>query len=317
MQPWPRERTIGTFLVAVLALVAWWLGQWPPGAVAFGLGLGLLIGNIRPLSPRLKPGIQWTAKRMLWWAIVLLAAQIPVRTLRDAGAPVLGLAATSILVAIMSALLLGRLLGARSGTALLLGIGTGICGASAIAASRGLAEADDDQVAYAVGAVTVLGTVGLLALPAMQLLAAPFSDAAFGAWAGASLHAVPQAVGAGFAGGGDEGGAMASLVKLTRVALLPVVVLVGSLLWRRNERARVPTEVLGFLAVLLLAQAPWPESVLEATVAVDNVLFLLAFVAIGLQTRLSSLRDGRGLGVAIGTWAAVLTVSFLLVRLWL
>lgn len=308
------QRLPGFAFVAGIAAVAWWLGQWPPGAIAFGLGLGLVIANLRPLPGGLQSGIQATAKRSLWWAIVLLAAQIPIRTLQESGSQVLTLAATSILIAIATAILLGRALGVSRAKALLLGIGTGICGASAIAACRSIADADDDETSFSVAAVTILGTLGLVLLPLIQLTLEPLSNVGFGAWAGASLHAVPQAVAAGFAGGGADGGAMSGLVKLTRVALLPVVVLLASLLIKQEGRSKVPTEVIGFLVVLLFAQGPIPESILTRVAQLDAALFLLAFVGLGLQTRVSRLADYRGVLLASGTWLAVLVASFWIAR---
>ena len=97
-------------------------------------------------------------------------------------------------------MLMGRLLGVRSGLALLIGVGTSICGASAIVAAKTAVAGEDDDAAYAVAGVTLFGTIAMFLYPSLQGVL-NLSNSAYGLWVGSSVHEVAQAVFASAQGG--------------------------------------------------------------------------------------------------------------------
>ncbi len=107
-----------------------------------------------------------------------------------------------------------------------LGIGTAICGGTAIVAAAPVIEAEEAEVVFGVATVTLLGLIGMFLLPVLGHWLA-LSDKAFGIWAGLAIHQLPQVVAAGFAyspGAGEQ----ATVVKLARICLLaPIVFIVG------------------------------------------------------------------------------------------
>ena len=164
-----------------------------------------------------------------------------------------------------------------------------------MAAARPVVGGDDEEFAGVVAAVTLLGSIGLLLYPILANVIPPSS---YGLLSGLTLHAVPQAVGAGFAGGAAAG-AIATLAKLSRVATLPFLLVVAG----ANRRSiRFPPEVLGFFVAILLA-----NTVMEGQAArlgdAAGACLLLSFAALGLQTKLR-LRAGNALLWAFLAWTA-------------
>lgn len=284
---------LGLAFATLLGLAAMLAEDFVPlAAVGLALVAALAIANGPGLPAPLRPGVAVAAKHGLFVAIVLLGFRLQWRDVRAVGEHWM-----LLLPAILVPLVIAFALKKRDGnTAILLGIGTAICGASAIAAARPGLRADDDEVAAAVGVVTILGTIGLLAYPLLALLL-PIPGTGYGMWAGLTLHAVPQAVGAGFAVSAAAGGA-ATTFKLARVACLPVVLLATN-----PGKTKVPKEVVGFLAAVLLANSGWLDPGFQLFLAaLAKVPLVVAIGAIGLQTTLRDLRMGRALGIGLAIW---------------
>src|SRR5258707_1013293 len=164
-------------------------------------------------------------------------------------------------LATASAYYCGRLFGLWPKTALLIGAGTAICGNSAIVAVAPLIDASDEDVTLSVGTVNVMGLLLMFILP-LAGGALKMPDDAFGVWAGATIHAVPQVVAAAFAYS-QKAGTLATLVKLVRVTMLAPFMIALILIYARQRRNSgekqaavtvhysrlVPPFVWGFLAV--------------------------------------------------------------------
>jgi uncharacterized membrane protein YadS len=195
---------------------------------------------------------------------------------------------------------LGGRLGVRRSLALLLGTGTSVCGASAIAAAGPLVHADEDDVAVSIGLVSILGTIGVVTYPALARLAG-LGDTAYGLLCGASLHEVPQVLAAAFARG-QAAGDLGTLVKLTRVALLAPLALGLAAIEARHrgekislEHLPIPWFVVGFVAVgalrslgvLPASWVPWLEQA-------SRLLLVAAMAAVGLGVHIDAVRRPAG-----------------------
>lgn len=302
------SRLPGVASAAVIAAASvLWAPDWI-GAPGLAIIAGMLLAPIAPSN--WGPGARWLGKHGLWVAVALLGASITLGQLREAGPQVFGVAGTAVAAALL-VVPIGILLGVRRPVAWLLGIGTAICGASAIAAARASVGADEEDAAYGVAAVTLLGTVGLVALPIIAGAAA-MPSAIASAWAGASLHAVPHAVAAGSIMAGQDGAATAGLYKMSRVALLPVLILILT----AARRTRIPSEVVAFIAVVGIASILSGEAI-SLLQDLDQLAFALAFAGLGLATPWSSFgRVGpRGASFAVLAWVAVLVATLLALRM--
>ena len=147
----------------------------------------------------------------------------------------------ALVIALLLLLLLTRALKLPAKLGVLLGVGTAICGGTAIVATAPVIEAEEKDVVFSVATVTLLGLIAMFTLPIIgQFL--HLTSKAFGIWAGLAIHQTPQVIAAGFSYSPEAGGT-ATIVKLARVCLLAPVVFIA-----KSEVARWP--VFGWLAKL-------------------------------------------------------------------
>ena len=292
------------------------------------LVLAILIGTaVRTAwtpDARWKPGIDFSAKQVLEVAIVLLGLTLNVPLLLRAG-PLL---AAGIVVAVLSALavgfLLGRMLGLRTRLALLVAVGNAICGNSAIAAVAPVIGAEPDDVASSIAFTAVLGVAVVLTLP---YLMGPLglSEYQYGVVAGLTVYAVPQVLAATLPVS-VLSGQVGTLVKLTRVLMLGPIVLGLSVAMRRRGVARrggvafgrfVPWFIVGFLLLAALrATGVVPDAVVEAARWVSGSLTIVAMAALGLgvDVRVLGRVGGSVTATALGSLLLLLGISLLLLR---
>lgn len=310
-------------LTAAAFLAAPWTRPLGLGPTALGVGLGVLAGNLARPGPRWSPGIRFAGSRVLALAVVLLGLEVTVTDLLGLGATTAGIVLLVVIGGILLAVGVGRAMGISPGLAGLIGAGTGICGVSAIAAVRSGVDARETEVAYAVASITLLGSIGLVVYPLVQLATGWLPATDFGVLAGATLHSTPQALGAAFAGGGDAAGAPATVVKLARVVLLGPVALALAVAYRHADRVdasvlAVPGEVLGFLALFVLGSlVALPADLLAGAALVTDAALVAALTALGLATRFADLRRAGVAPLALAgvAWGALIGLVLLVLYL--
>lgn len=305
----------------------------PISAAILAILAGAVAANLLPWARQFQDGAKLMVRRAIPLTIVLTGA-----TLSFAHATSIGLHAFGILLAAMSvsmgaALLLGRAAGLYPKTSILIGAGTAICGNSAIVAVAPLIDAEDRDVMLSVGSINVLGLLLMFALP---FVGGPLGlhDEGFGILAGSTIHAVPQAVAAGFAFSVKAGG-LATLVKLVRVALLAPLLLVLAVTHARKRKdgvtvhysRLVPPFLWGFFGLFVLNSLGWLPvlqfasgySVPLASVLAEagNLLLTLSMAAMGLEVNVRVLANAGGSALAVGAGAslAACAVVVALVRL--
>src|SRR5438093_8270785 len=215
-------------------------GKHPIEPVMFAIVLGMVLSNVWALPKTLQPGIKFSVKKLLPLGIVLLGARLNFLDLVKVGAEGLALSVMETAVALALLLALTRVLKLPQKLGVLLGVGTAICGGTAIVATAPVIEAEEKDVVFSVATVTLLGLIAMFTMPVIGHLLG-LSSKAFGVWAGLAIHQTPQVVAAGFAYSptgkpySPEAGQTATIVKLARVCLLaPVVFTIGVLYARRK-----------------------------------------------------------------------------------
>ena len=300
----------GLVAAGLLAAAAIGLNSLVPvvSSLTFAVAAGVALGN-GPNVDRLRPGLGFAARTLLRLGVVLLGLRMSIGQVTE-----LGIATLAVIVATVAATFFGtRWLGERLGVSeplsLLIATGYSICGASAIAAMEDTSDAEEEEVAMAIGLVTLAGTIAMFALPP---LAAAFglSDDQFGIWVGASVHDVAQVVAAASTGGASVL-AIAVVVKVTRVILLaPLVAGVSATRTTRDDVERpplLPPFVIGFLALLLLRSTGWvPESAVDLARTVEGTLLTIALVGLGAAVRVDRLRRLGGRPLLLGAIASLL-----------
>lgn len=312
-QPKPLSRFVpGAAICAIAGAAAAWLAQnYGVPVILAGLLVGLAV-NFAATDPRTHDGLDLVSRHGLRAGIVLLGFQVTAMQVAAMGIiPFLGLALV-MAAALLAALLAARATGQSPAIGLLGGGATAICGASAALALYGVIGRERVDQALFTLTLVILAAASAIALvtypPLTRMLG--FSDAQAGFLVGASIHDVAQAIGAGFAIS-DAAGAQATVVKLTRVALLAPLVTLAALWIARVQplaagvgRARVPVLpgfILAFLALVGLNSAvTFPPEVAGHALTLSKTLLLLAVTATAMRTRTDLL---LGLG-----WRAVMPV---------
>ncbi len=329
----------GLLVVALVAAAAFLIhaqlskaAQQVLGEVIFAVALGLLAGNLLKLPPSTKPGIAFGFGSLLRFAIVLLGARLSLIEVAAIGGKAFGMIVFLMTVALLVAHGLGRLLGVPPRLASLIGVGTSVCGNTAISATGPVIGAKDEEMSFAIATNTLLGTLAVFAYPLLGH-ALGMNDAVFGTWVGTAVNDTSQVVAASFAYS-EPAGEVATTVKLTRNALMgAVIVLMGFLHGgsRREvgfvERLRqsLPPFVLAFLGMALLRTFGVLDAA-SALLGIDVVAWcgtiakgaiLGALAAVGLSTRAATLRNAGPRPFYVGLATAVIgsLASLLLIYL--
>ena len=320
----------GVALAAAIAAAAYGLHQAPflgalsPMILAILIGIGLR--NTVGAPAWAGPGIAFSMRRLLRLAIILLGLQLTAAQVVQVGAVGVAIIAAVLIATFAFTVAAGRLMGVDRKLAQLIAAGTSICGASAVIAVNTVAEAPDEDVAYAVACVTVFGSLSMALYPLLPGLL-HLDPRAYGLWTGASIHEIAQVVAAAYQPG-KAAGDFGTMAKLTRVMMLaPMVIGLGFLAARRRggpsaggARKAPPTPwfVIGFIAMVgINSVVPIPPGAKAVAVAATTFLLSAALAAMGLETDVRKLRAKglRPLLLGAAAWLFISGFSLALVTL--
>jgi uncharacterized integral membrane protein (TIGR00698 family) len=286
--------------------------------------LGMAWKSLVPVPASAAPGIRFAQRPVLRWAVAGLGFRLSLAELWKIGVPALVVVTVSTFAALWFGWWIARRLGVEEKLGLLLGVGGAICGASAVVAADSVVQSERRDAALALGVITLLGTIGILVYPLLRG-ALRLGDFVYGVWDGASLHEMAQVVAAAF-GVSEEATRVATVVKLTRIALLaPVVFYLAWALRRRHQAvgqthvAPVPWFLVLFVVFAAINSTGWlPARVSDAIRRVDLWLLAVGMAGVGLQTGLSDIRAAGWKPVLVGAlqWVFLATLSLGLAR-WL
>ena len=314
----------GALVALALAVLATAAARELPlaGAPVLAIVFGIALRAVLPVPPRTQPGFAFCAKFVLQSGIVISGFGLSLAAVVRTGWETLPVTLGTIAVALTLAPLAGRAL--RVGTVLehLIGVGTAICGASAIAAVASVIEPDEAEVALSIATIFFYNIVAVLTFPALGGLL-HLTSSQFGVWAGTAINDTSSVVAAGYAFG-HAAGETATIVKLARATfILPVVALVA-VVHSRAQRAggvhvpwrRVVPWFIGWFGIAAcvgstgVIPAAWHGGITE----LSTFAIAVALAAIGAQTALPALvRSGpRPLALGFVLWIAVAAVSLFL-----
>jgi len=283
------------------------------GPMLISILLAVIYRNVKGYPEALREGIRFSGHKILRFAIILYGFKLNIDVVLQKGMTLLLYDALTIILAIGVTMLVARLIGAEKQLSLLLGIGTGVCGAAAIAAVAPILNADDEETASGAGIVALVGTVFALAYTFLRGYL-PLSSVEYGVWSGVSLHEIAH-VAAAAAPAGTDALAEALLAKLGRVFLLIPLSFMLAFWMRRKENAEVkqstpfPWFLVGFMLTSLMGTyLPFSQAVLNAISNVASFLLAAAMVGLGLNVHLSRLRT-RALRPMTAMFAASIVVS--------
>jgi uncharacterized integral membrane protein (TIGR00698 family) len=297
----------------------------------------------------LQPGIKFSVKKLLPLAIVLLGVRLNFADMRKLGLAGLALSFLETVVALGLLFVLSRWMKLPRKLGTLLGVGTAICGGTAIVAAAPVIEAEEKDVAISVATVTLLGLLGMFFLPLIGH-ALDLTSKQFGMWAGLAIHQTPQVIAAGYSYSPSNAeyspvaGDTATIAKLARVCLLaPVVFILGFLHARSKTQGQsrtgrkinylklFPMFVLGFIGMALLKTLGLIPDITvhdsaflgagahsyylgNAAEQVSKFCICVSMAGVGLETKFSAMRQ-TGLKPFVASLIAVLVVAILVLAL--
>ncbi|MFZ9888074.1 MAG: YeiH family protein [Myxococcota bacterium] len=287
-----RQSIRGLVVCIAVAFVSALLGDWLAlDRVMTSLLVGMLLGQLTGTPAALAQGLAVAEKHVLAMAVILLGAKLHVGDLVSLGLVALGAVFASVVVALLGARLLAPRFGLTSSQAVLLGVGSAICGGSAIAGAAPIIRAERAEIGTSIAAVNFVGTVGMILLPLLVVTKIrPESEVAY--LSGATLHAVGHVTAAGYSLS-QTAGDLATTLKLGRVALLaPVLLVLAAYGGKGSTGSRaLPLFVPGFLLLMLgNSFSFFSSNVVGLCTQMSTWLLCVAMVAIGWRTQWRELR---------------------------
>src|SRR5246500_4894594 len=295
--------------------------------VLWAILLGLVISNTIGVPEVFRAGVA-TYEFWLKAGIVLLGARFLLGDVLRLGGLSLVLVFIELAVALTFMTYLGRGFRLSPKLTTLLAVGSSVCGVSAIIATQGAIDADEEDASVAIAAILALGALSLFTFPLIGH-ALHLTDHAYGVWSGLAVDNTAEAAAAG-ALYSDAAGKLAVLTKTTRNALIGFVVLAYAIYWASRGQAHAVTDkaaflwqkfpkfVLGFLLVSLLATVGFFTKDQNASLAnLSRWAFLLTFAGVGLRTNFREMRP-QGLRpflvgfigeIAIATFTLLLVIG--------
>lgn len=333
-----RKNYQGILLCFIIALPAWLLGRlWPViGGPVIAILLGMLITLFFKEKGVFAAGIQFTAKKILQWAVVLLGFGLDLTVVLDTGRQSLPIIVCTIGAALLIAFALHKWLKIPANTSTLVGVGSSICGGSAIAATAPVIGADDEEVAQAISVIFFFNVLAAVIFPAFGA-AIGFdtgSGEAFGIFAGTAVNDTSSVTAAASTWDsmwalGSETLDKAVTVKLTRtLAIIPITLILALIVARRGQGAQkvslkkiFPFFILYFIAASLITTAVAAAGVETAVFAplkeLSKFFIVMAMAAIGLNTDIVKLVKTGGKPLLMGAccWAGITGISLLVQHL--
>lgn len=346
-----RKLAPGILLCFAIAVPAWFLGKVYPiiGSPVFGIIFGMLITALQPslltkshknASLKLESGVKYTSKKLLQYSIILLGFEMNLFNVVKVGGQSLFVMLFTLTSAFLTAYFVGKLLKLKPNTTILIGVGTSICGGSAIAATAPVIKAEDEDVAHAISTIFLFNIIAVFIFPALGRFMG-MSDLGFGMWAGTAINDTSSVVAAGAAwsaaAGNNTALAFATVVKLTRTLMIVPITLVLAIYTSKKSKlsnantsdssdfhfAKVfPWFVIGFIATAMLNTfIDFPVEVTKTLVQIGKFVIVMAMSAIGLNTHLKKLISNGLKPIFLGlcTWFAVASVSIIVqltMKLW-
>ena len=314
----------GLLLAIGVAVIARILHQLIPGPtlnkavsdILIAILLGLFIRNAVSVSESFEAGVKFALERVLRLGIILLGLRLSLQDVAATGGAAMLLVFACIGVALSTAYIIGRLFQIPPRLTALIGVGTSICGNTAIVATAPAIGAKEEEVSFAVAVITLFGLIAVIIYPIIGQ-ALGLSNTAFGLWAGTAVNDTSQVVAVG-AAHSQTALNIATIVKLMRnTVMAPLIILIGLLMTNKVIAERgsaaesdiprggilIPWFVIGFLTMSLIRTTgitagilpqdvtspgtlQMGASVLKVFDAIAKFAILTALAGVGLGTRL-------------------------------
>ncbi|MCG4525467.1 MAG: YeiH family protein [Clostridiales bacterium] len=326
---WIRRNGPGILACLCIAVPAWFLGRTfeVVGGPVFAIFLGMVMALLWKEQGRARAGITFTSKKILQLAVVLLGFGMNLSSVAKVGAQSLPIILSTITTSLVAAFVLHKLLHMDAKISTLIGVGSSICGGSAIAATAPVIGADDEEIAQSISVIFLFNVLAALTFPTLGGMLG-LSNEGFGLFAGTAVNDTSSVTAAAAAWDGIHGSNTldtAAIVKMTRtLAIIPITLVLAFLRTRQEEKSVqgtgvtvslkkiFPWFVLFFvLASVVTTLLPLPAAVTGFLKSASKFFIVMAMAAIGLNTDVVKLVRTGGKPIFMGfcCWVAIACVS--------
>lgn len=323
----------GILLCLVIALPAWFLGKRfaVVGGSVFAILFGMIIALFWKDQGAAKAGITYTSKKILQLAVVLLGFGMNLSSVLKVGGQSLPIILSTISTSLLMSYFLYKIMHADANISTLIGVGSSICGGSAIAATAPVIGADDEEIAQAISVIFLFNVIAALVFPTLGGML-NLTNEGFGLFAGTAVNDTSSVTAAASAWDGIHGSntlQTAAIVKMTRtLAIIPITLVLA--LYRTRKAGQAvdganidikkifPWFVLLFLlASIVTTLLPIPAGIVSFLKSASKFFIVMAMAAIGLNTNLVKLIKTGGKPIFIGfcCWVSIAFVSLGVQRL--
>lgn len=327
-----RERWKGVLFCLIIAIPATLLGKQvevvggPVFAILFGMVLALVFPKNR--REQLAAGVTYTSKKVLQYAVILLGFGMNLSQILSKGAQSLPIIVTTISTSLVIAFVLCRVMNVPGKIATLVGVGSSICGGSAIAATAPVIDADDREIAQAISVIFLFNVIAALVFPTLGGMLG-LTNEGFGLFAGTAINDTSSVTAAASAWDSMHPGAnvleSATVVKLTRtLAIIPITLVLAC--WRMHLARKAggdakstfslkrafPMFVLFFvLASVITTVLQLPASFTAPIKELSKFFIVMAMAAIGFNTDIVELvkKGGKPLALGFCCWIGIACMS--------
>lgn len=323
-----KKYTKGLLASIAVAIVSFIITEFISFSTAtVAIILGMIVGNyfyktFHGEGSAYKSGVKFAEKDLLMFAIALMGINLNFTMLANLGVQTILIIVSGMVFTIFMGILLGKLFKLNPQLSLMIGIGNGVCGSSAIAATSGVAKVKSNDIGVSIALVNLMGTIGIFLAPALAQLMG-FTDIQAGVFTGNTLQAVGQAVAAGFSIS-PEAGHYATVVKMGRVLLLlPLVLILIYIAVRESNKSNedekdkvkvgIPSFsfILWFLFFSVVASLEVLPKELELLIgSISHYITLVAMSAIGLMIHFGTIIKTAGPAFKVSSLLFALQLMF-------
>lgn len=331
----------GLLLCLAIAVPSWFLGKAFPiiGGAVIAILAGMVVTIFFKEKGSFEPGIKFTSKKILQWAVILLGFGLNLSVILETGKQSLPIIVCTITTSLVVAYVLHKVMHIPSNISTLVGVGSSICGGSAIAATAPVIDADDEEVAQAISIIFFFNVVAAIVFPTFGSLIGfdTTSGEAFGIFAGTAVNDTSSVTACASTWDSMWNLGSATLdkavtVKLTRtLAIIPITLVLA--FWRTKKqnnaeegkkvsmKAIFPFFILYFIAASIITTVAVSMGVSADVFApikeLSKFFIVLAMSAIGLNTDIVKLikTGGKPLVMGFCCWVGITGVSLLLQHL--
>lgn len=334
-----KKNFFGIFVCFLIAIPAWLLGKAFPviGGPVIAILAGMVITLFWHEKGSTESGIKWTSKIILQTAVVLLGFGMNLGVILQTGKQSLPIIICTISTSLIIAFILHKVLHIPSNTATLVGVGSSICGGSAIAATAPVIDADDTEVAQAISVIFLFNVIAAICFPLLgsAMHFDTTSGEAFGIFAGTAINDTSSVTAAASTWDsmwnlGSETLNTAVTVKLTRTLAIIPITLVLSLIRAKKTSAdgsqessfsikrAFPMFILYFIIAAVITticiQFGIDAGVFAPLKELSKFFIIMAMAAIGLNSNVVKLVKSGGKPILLGAccWAGITVVSLLM-----